>query len=152
MNTNCHRIQIPSPILWMVLLFLSSLFFLSYNDILQIFSKSAFYFSCHQGWGWSSKINDWNSAIQVDCQHGKKQIETGKELSENLCSVGCFSLRNICSWILHFQPGLHWVIRAWHHRLFWIGRVTPEKKNFTKNKGLSLFFTLFFFLLLLFFF
>lgn len=47
--------------------------------------------------GEAVKINDWNSAIQVDCQHVKKQIETGKELSENICSVGCFSLRNICS-------------------------------------------------------
>lgn len=86
------------------------------------------------------KINDWNSAIQVDCQHVKKQIETGKELSENIYSVGCFSLRNTCSWILHFQSGLHWVIRAWHHRLFQIVRVTSEKNSFTENKGFSLFF------------
>lgn len=91
------------------------------------FQNQHFAFLVSRDDGEAVKINDWNSAIQVDCQHVKKQTETGKKLSENLCSVGCFPLRNICSWILHFQPGLPWVIKAWHHRFFWIRRATSEK-------------------------
>lgn len=54
MNTDCHRTSNPYFILWMIL-FIPSFLFPSYNDILQVFWKSAFCFSCQQGWGWSSE-------------------------------------------------------------------------------------------------
>lgn len=112
--------------------------FLAIMTFCRSFENQYFAFLVSRDEGEALKINDWNSAIQVNCQHVKKQIETGKELSENLCSVGCFSLRNICSWILHFQPGLHWVIRAWHHGLFWIGRATSKKMTLQRIKVLVL--------------
>lgn len=52
MDTDCHRTSDPYFILCMIL-FIPSFPFPSYNDILQVFWKSAFCFSCQQGWGWS---------------------------------------------------------------------------------------------------
>lgn len=49
------------------------------------FQNQHFTFLVSRDEGEAVKINDWNSAIQVDCQHVKNQTETGKELSENLC-------------------------------------------------------------------
>lgn len=56
-----------------------SFFFLAVMIFCRSFQNQHFAFLVSRDDGEAVKINDWNSAIQVDCQHVKKQIETGKK-------------------------------------------------------------------------